>query len=417
MRPLLIVLKAILKIKTDSMAGHNVTHHERINYDEMACDTHWLYRDKLCLRHSVEQLFSGYPFDKMIMKKDGLGGYRYPPRFILEKESDTIILSADGKHYEFLSPFSEAEEPEPKTKISLNVPVILESLDRAVQKAVEFGAIKNYGKNGEIMFAAGDWLGLILKVGIWVPDGLLAELEKGTQGEAPSLLREMRMSFLTDKGSMTRQVSGLEERLPLAPLGTDSSETKIINSPEVLDETDSIKFIENLKIYCHPDNVVEIMIQIPKRRPITCNPNYLGFESQNTKEWTMLINLLRSESGTYFHSKKTVKDGGNKDIWRHIKSKLIESLTDKFNLNLPDDFKLFVPVDGKPGIRKSIFQIHRLREMNDNPYCSFDKTQIEQELKRHVKFPEEEKTEKYLLAFRWALKLGIPEDVINSWLD
>jgi len=167
---------------------YNVSSHERIDYKGMALSDLWLFKVKGVYCETIERLLFGYPYDKVLRRKDGRG--RTQLSLCLDEEADAIVDAKDGKHCEFLTPFLEAEDPKPRAKIQLVTLDNIKRLNNLFEQAVQAGFLKEDG-NRPVVFLK--WLRSKEFV---VPDGLIPAIEKGNIKKAIRLPRKLRELFL-----------------------------------------------------------------------------------------------------------------------------------------------------------------------------------------------------------------------------
>jgi len=162
-------------------------------------------------------------------------------------------------------------------------------------------------------------------------------------------------------------------------------------------------------------NDIEILVQPPGRRHITCNPDTLGFRATKTEGWKRLIVLLKNPSGTLFYNNKQVSE---KAAWLRINKKLVIYLKSKFDLNIPDGFKLFELVEGKQGTRKPIFQVGPTQVEEDVPdYSNYSQEEILEEIRELSRYNDLKLTDRLKKAADHAAALGIPDSTITFVLE
>jgi hypothetical protein len=137
----------------------------------------------------------------------------------------------------------------------------------------------------------------------------------------------------------------------------------------------SVEIVRGIRVW--NENMVEIRIQQPGKKPITHTPSSLGFDNPKTREWKALLEILKD--GEFCFKKD---EDAKKSMYLRIEKKIIKSFKAQFGLYIPDGFKIFHSVSGGKGIRKPIFKIDKSRTDTDiNDYCGYGKPQIMKEIK------------------------------------
>ncbi len=232
----------------------------------------------------------------------------------------------------------------------------------------------------------------------WViADDILGKLEAQVKGfKAPARAHEFIEYF--SPNPITQRI---ESRI--GPEARDEKPGKGTADPTI--------FIESLILSC--ENDIEIKIKVPNKPPITCNPDSLGFRDTNTKQWKALIDLLKSADGTFIYSKS---EGDKKRAWGEIERKLRDFLNSKFDLNLPNDFKLF-PLTQEAGVRKPIFQIHKPEDKSQEDFSTLGKDQIVEKIRELSISPDIETADLLNKAVARAKELGLSDDYLSKLLQ
>lgn len=184
-----------------------------------------------------------------------------------------------------------------------------------------------------------------------------------------------------------------------------------LKSPPQQSDKQAIALIKSLKVWC--ENDVEILIQKPNQKAIICTPDMLSFRDANTKQWNNLIRLLKSSDGMFSYG-----DNKNqaKSTWKVIEKKLIVFLSDKFNLSLPDNFKLFSPSQGEIGKREPLFKVSNVKGESGYNFNSLDRGEISEKIRELAIKSDVDTANLLTKACDRAKELGITEDEILNLL-
>jgi hypothetical protein len=312
---------------------------------------------------------------------------------ILELIFNKDVLSTKSERYalkELLSPIKDLE-------------LFIDIAERAIKSGnLKYEGLKSYYRNFENAEFRREIILLWLK-----STKILNKLKRTNISDKFRKVVEDTISE-TVEPSLRQTINREEVRLEES--GETAKKTLLDNNFE---STAHLKnFITKLRISC--ENDIEIIIQAPNKPPITCNPDSLGFRNVNTNQWKDLISLLKSANGTYYYSSK---DKAKRSVWREIEKKLRDFLNEKFNQDIPDDFKLFSPVKGEAGLRKPLFQITRLKDIVNDDFKNCNEKQITEKLKEFASYASEENAKLYIKATERAKELGMSDDTIKNVVD
>jgi|GEM_PF-6436351 len=130
---------------------------------------------------------------------------------------------------------------------------------------------------------------------------------------------------------------------------------KNITKSETIKNKNFEEFIKHLKIYY--ENNSEINIQIPKRKKNCVTANTLGFTNPNGITWEKLLRVLQ-DPPHYHYVLDTSKINADRNRLKQINDKLLTFITEKFNINPPDKYKLYELAKEKgPGVYRFKFKI------------------------------------------------------------
>lgn len=193
------------------------------------------------------------------------------------------------------------------------------------------------------------------------------------------------------------------------------------NAPELTAEEDQIavksegkdveSFVKSLIFKC--ENEVEIIIQSPGEMPIVCSPSILGFRNDKTKQWLNFIRLLNSSEGAFSYGENK---GQAKRIWGEIEKKLMEFIGKKFDLSFPENFKLFLPVQGFAGKRKTLFQVYKLKTNGDTDFDSLNRDEVCKKIRALAIESKVDTAESLAQAVGRAKELGMSVEEIQNLL-
>jgi hypothetical protein len=191
-----------------------------------------------------------------------------------------------------------------------------------------------------------------------------------------------------------------EEQTAKVEQATDKSEEKNVEF-----------FVKSLIFKC--ENQVEIIIQSPGEMPIVCSPSVLGFRDAKTKQWLNFIRLLNSPDGMFTYGSNK---GQAKSIWGKVEKKLMDFMGKKFDLSFPENFKLFLPVHGCAGKRKTLFKVSHVKGESGCNFNNLDREEILEKIRTLAINPDVDTADSLAKAGDRARELGITDDDIKKSL-
>jgi hypothetical protein len=310
---------------------------------------------------------------------------------ILELIFDKDVLSTKGERYalkELLAPIKD-------------LTLFIDVAERAIKSGnLKYEGLKSHYRN----FENADFKKEIIF--LWLKSTKILNILKRTK--ISDRFRKIVEDTISETAEPSLRQTSNREEVGLEESGETTKETLLDNNFE--STTHFNDFIKELRFSC--ENDIEIKIQVPNKQAITCNPDSLGFQNSETKQWKKFIALLKRKDGTL-----TYTDGANKRAWGEIEKKIRAFLNKKFNLNVLDGFKLFLSVPGKTGMWKPLFQITRSKDYGNADFSSYDKEQITEKLKELAKYPRDENAILYMKATERATELGMSDNEIKHLVE